>query len=211
MTGDLDAMFNAMLNNQVPGLWEKVGYPSLKPLSSWFEDMILRVDFFRDWIMKGSPVSYWVSAFYFPQGFLTSVLQGHSRRLQIPVDQLGWEFGFEETDDANEINEKPYEGIFIHGLFMDGCAWDFDEGKLADQQFGIIYCKAPVMNFIPTKGRKPDQSKLQMPVYKTSVRAGTLSTTGHSTNFVLFLEIDTPEPPNYWILKGAALLTMLND
>merc|ERR1711865_1253015 len=98
---------------------------------------------------------------------------------------------FEETDDANEINEKPYEGIFIHGFFMDGCAWDFDESKLADQQYGIIYCKAPVMNFVPTKDRKPNMEKLQMPVYKTSVRAGTLSTTGHSTNFVLFLEIDT--------------------
>ena len=40
MTGELDDMFNAELNNLVPGIWTKdgIGYPCLKPLNSWFED-----------------------------------------------------------------------------------------------------------------------------------------------------------------------------
>jgi len=212
MTGELDDMFNAEMNNLVPDIWTKgVGYPSLKPLSSWFEDMILRVEFFRDWIEKGLPISYWISSFYFPQGFNTSVLQGYSRKNMIPVDALSFEFNVEDTDDPQELEEYPEQGIYVHGLFMDGAAWDFQDMVICDQEIGTMYVKFPVINFVPWQNKKPNPEKWPAPLYKTSVRAGTLSTTGHSTNYVLSLEVDTNEPPHYWILKGAALLTMLND
>jgi len=212
MTGELDDMFQAELNNQVPTIWtDKVGYPSLKPLSSWFDDMVLRVEFFRDWIEKGLPISYWISAFYFPQGFNTSVLQGYSRANMIPVDVLSFEFNVEDTDDPEELEEPPEQGIFVHGLFMDGAAWDFQEMVICDQELGTMYVKFPVINFVPWQDKKVNPEKWAAPLYKTSVRAGTLSTTGHSTNYVLSLEVDTNEAPTYWILKGAALLTMLND
>jgi dynein heavy chain len=38
------------------------------------------------------------------------------------------------------------------------------------------------------------------PAYKTLTRAGTLSTTGHSTNFVMYMEVG-PTQPNPHILK----------
>jgi len=213
MTNELDGMFNSLFNNQVPSLWTKdgIGYPSLKPLNSWFEDMLLRVGFFSDWISGGIPKAFWVSAFYFPQGFLTSVLQGHSRANMIPVDQLSFEFAMQETEDPDKIDGYPEQGIYIHGLFMDGAAWDYQDMVISDQEFGVMFVRAPVINFIPFQDKKPNLEKFIMPVYKTSVRAGTLSTTGHSTNYVLSIEIDTQQSPSYWILKGAALLTMLND
>lgn len=211
MTGDLDQMFSSMLNNALPGVWSGVNYPSLKPLSSWFEDMILRVEFMREWIENGIPNAYWISSFYFPQGFLTSVLQSYSRGNSIPVDQLSFEFNLEDTDDPTEIEGAPEEGIYLHGLFMDGAAWDYQEGVIADQEFGTMYVRAPVINFVPWRNKVANDEKYFCPLYKTSVRAGTLSTTGHSTNYVLSIELETNESPNHWVLRGAALLTMLND
>lgn len=52
------------------------------------------------------------------------------------------------------------------------------------------------------------------PVYKTSARAGALSTTGQSTNYILSISmpIDANEhPAEHWTLRGAAVLTMRDD
>ena len=44
------------------------------------------------------------------------------------------------------------------------------------------------------------------PLYKTTLRAGELSTTGHSTNFVLYLDLKTDYDPDHWVRRGVALI-----
>ena len=73
-------MFYDLLANRVPDNWKKVAYPSLKPLGSWMQDLKLRVGFLRDWLTEGAVNSYWMSSFFFPQGFLTGVLQEYARQ-----------------------------------------------------------------------------------------------------------------------------------
>jgi dynein heavy chain, axonemal len=127
MSGELDAMFVNIQNGKVPDNWTKIGYLSMKPLASWFDDLIARCNFMSDWLINGQPNSYWISGFFFPQGFLTGVLQTHARIYKIPIDELSFSFQIQDMDDFSQVEEKPTDGVYVHGLFMDGARYNRDQ------------------------------------------------------------------------------------
>lgn len=69
----------------------------------------------------------------------------------------------------------------------------------------------PDIWFIPEEHHKRAEKGIYVcPVYKTLTRAGTLSTTGHSTNFVLAIELPSSKPGKHWIKRGVALICALD-
>jgi len=44
MSSELDKMFNLFLVNTVPPNWKKLSFLSLKPMGSWYDDLIKRVE-----------------------------------------------------------------------------------------------------------------------------------------------------------------------
>ncbi|XP_061765226.1 dynein axonemal heavy chain 6 [Nerophis ophidion] len=230
MSEEMDMIYTSFVNNQVPSHWSNCSYPSLKSLAGWVKDLNLRIYFVQSWIIRGHPKSFWISGFFFPQGFLTAVLQNHARQYNLPIDELNFRFNMlplyrdqgtvaEATRNAGSSAELemdkempvPEDGVLVHGMFMDASRWDDDNMVIEDALPRVMNSNLPVMHFEPQQNYEAEPGLYHAPLYKTSARAGTLSTTGHSTNFVVTVLLPSNRPSDYWISKASALLCQLDD
>ena len=153
MSATLDNVYNSLLSNQVPQLWVENAYPSLKPLYSWVRDLASRVAFFRDWVKNGTPKKFALPYFFFPQGFLTGVLQSFARKNTIAIDRL--KFEFRVIDPSKDSLEEAPEGggVYVVGLFLEGARWD-KRKILEDQTEGLMYDPMVPIAFIPTEQKE---------------------------------------------------------
>ena len=213
MSAELDEQYMATLNNVVPSNWAQVAYPSLKPLASWYTDLIERVAFQKTWLLNGQPDVFWLGGFYFPQGFMTGTLQNHARKYKLPIDELSFGFRMMEHQTIEEVPGPPDDGVYIYGVYFDGCRWETKGGYIDDARPQTNWEAAPVIQFIPTQNYVRDKREYMCPVYKTSTRQGQLSTTGMSTNFVLNIDMPCQEGvlAKKWVLAGAGAVVNLND
>ena len=106
MSNEGDEIFNSLLINKIPLAWSKICYPSHKPLASWFNDLLERVNFIRHWLTQGNPAVFWLSGLFYPQGFITGVLQNHARDYKKPVSEISFRYKV-ITTAAEEIKKGP--------------------------------------------------------------------------------------------------------
>ncbi|KAJ3222973.1 Dynein heavy chain 7, axonemal [Clydaea vesicula] len=193
MSADLEEVCKSMLMGKVPNMWNGKSYPSLKPLGGYIADLILRLKFFQTWYEDGCPNIYWMSGFFFTQSFISATLQNYSRKKKIPIDELGLEFDVIR--------------VYVSGLFLEGARFNREKGLLGESLPKILFDNLPVIWFKPCKSSDiKAKATYECPVYKTSARRGVLSTTGHSTNFVIAIKLPSDKPEKTWILKGVACL-----
>lgn len=110
----------------------------------------------------------------------------------------------------NDITEKPEDGVYIYGIFLEGANWNYKK-HLIDQPIPKeLFSDLPLMHIFPTKEKEAGKFQLyNCPMYKVVSRRGTLSTTGHSTNFVMNIELPTKEKEDVWVRAGVAAFLSL--
>lgn len=116
--------------------------------------------------------------------------------------QVGFDFVMMGTD-ASEYTKGPEDGIYIDGLFLEGCAWDAKQKLLSESKPKVLFEKAPVIWLQPkTLDQFSSYQHYSCPVYRTAERKGVLATTGHSTNFLMMIRMPTDKPDYHWTLRG---------
>lgn len=81
---------------------------------------------------------------------------------------------------------EPQDGVLVHGMFMDSSRWDNDNMVIEDALPRVMNAMLPVVHFEPQQNYVPEPDLYQAPLYKTSARAGTLSTTGTLWHYTMF-------------------------
>merc|ERR1712196_753230 len=99
------------------------------------------------------------------------------------------------SEMGEELVAKAEEGCYVDGLFLEGARWERRKRSLVDPRPKELFSPMPVIHLVPEQNRKePNEGIYRCPVDKILTRTGTLSTTGHSTNFVFWLNIPSNKP-----------------
>jgi dynein heavy chain len=98
-----------------------------------------------------------------------------------------------------DINSPPSEGVYIHGLFIEGAGWDRKNIRLQESLPKQIYQSMPVIHVSATNSTDDTDPKLYVcPVYRRPRRT--------DQNYIFNVELKTQQSPDYWAMRGVALL-----
>jgi len=101
---------------------------------------------------------------------------------------------------------------------MDGARWDDDKMYIEDSFPKVLWCEMSSIWLKPVELDQDDtdpDAVYQCPIYKTSDRKGVLSTSGHSSNFIMFVALPHSctglHSEKFWTKRGVALITQTDD
>ena len=84
------------------------------------------------------------------QGFLTAVRQEVNRRHAADKwaldDVVLTSEVMHPAKDVDGIAGPPNEGVYVYGLYLDGCAWSNKENKLVDSEPKKLYSALPMLH-----------------------------------------------------------------
>jgi dynein heavy chain len=112
-----------------------------------------------------------------------------------------------EYERPEQVRQPPREGVFIHGLWLDGAAWGRADGTLVESEPKKLFSPLPIL-FVTavTKAQKKNRSGeygpyggYECPCYKYPVR------TDRYLIFTVTLS-SRDHRPMHWILRGVSLL-----
>nr|CAD7589255.1 unnamed protein product [Timema genevievae] len=217
MSPELEALAGSLLVNKVPAMWAARSYPSLKTLASYVVDFLDRLRALQVTLPCGGlPVQAEGPSGRIPKKarIISSSLSSHSLvgpTLGDPASQLSrvvtralkWLTAqmSRPRPTGPESQEPGPKGPNPTTLSL-----------LAEQLPKVLWDSLPLIWMKPCeKTRLKEGARYKSPLYKTSERRGILSTTGHSTNYVLPILLGTDRPVAHWIKRGVALLCQLDD
>merc|ERR1711871_111922 len=217
MTDALQATLDAIFDATVPQMWvftvsgDEFSW-ILPTLGLWFSSLLQRDTQNRTWMCDGRPNSFWLTGFFNPQGLLTAMKQEVTRKHKKDawaLDDVIYHTEVSGFLTDNAVRSPPDEGVYVHGLSLDGAAWSKAEGTLVESEPKKLFTPLPVVHV--SGNIKTDEAKVrrqlfgpqglyECPVYKYGSR---------TDRFYIFscnLQCTEDRNPTHWGLRGTALL-----
>lgn len=161
MTPEIVDAINSVFDLRVPRNWQydptgaEISWMT-PALGGWIKGLLDRHYQLNNWITKDRPPSFWLTGFFNPQGFLTAMKQEVTRQKKAQnwaLDEVEY-----TTDVLKEIVQgddgrlegkslnAPNEGVYIHGLYLEGAGWSKSEKRLEESQPKELFYTFPIMH-----------------------------------------------------------------
>ncbi|CAG5127440.1 unnamed protein product, partial [Candidula unifasciata] len=91
---------------------------------------------------------------------------------------------------------------YIHGLYLEGAAWDLERKQIMRQPPKQLIQPLPVLKIIPIEAHRLKlQNTFRTPVYVTSTRRNAMG-----VGLVFEADLATKEHISHWVLQGLCLI-----
>ena len=212
MTDEMESLMQSIKYNKLPGSWDTAaGYPSKKPLSFWFDDLLKRHDQMDEWTNDlKTPKCLNITLLCNPMSFITAVKQQTARQKVLPLDDLDTMTEITNMTEDMVKDYPPDGGVYLTGMFLQGAKWEDSNpdapGFLTEMVNKELDPKIPVMHvFAVELKNKNTVGYYECPVYYTTARGGTFI-------FTAYLKMESEETdPIQWILAGVALILSTDE
>ena len=212
MTDAMESLMQSIKYNKLPGSWDSAaGYPSKKPLSFWFDDLLKRHDQMDEWTNDlKTPKCLNITLLCNPMSFITAVKQQTARQKVLPLDDLDTMTEITNMTEDMVKDYPPDGGVYLTGMFLQGAKWEDSNpdapGFLTEMVNKELDPKIPVMRVYAIElQHKNTKGYYECPVYYTTARGGTYI-------FTAYLKMENDETdPIQWILAGVALILSTDE
>jgi len=202
LAGDLVEALDKLFNASIPTAWLRWSWESAT-IGSWFQGLLQRHDQLDKWLTKGRPKAFWLTGFFNPQGFLTAMKQevnrAHAKERWALDDVVMDSWVTPPPLELNQLKEEAKDGVYVYGLFLEGCKWHGKENRLVDSDPKKLFTPLPVLQVTGKRAMdKVYKNQFEAPAYKIKKRTGQY--------FIDRFSLRTEDPPSKWIMRGVALL-----
>ncbi|XP_067125373.1 dynein axonemal heavy chain 8-like isoform X2 [Centruroides vittatus] len=199
MNENLRDALDRIYDSRVPTLWVKIGWEATT-LGFWFTELLDRNKQLSQWLFASRPNIFWMSGFFNPQGFLTATRQETSHSRKWPLDSVILDNDIlKNFKDGARLQLTAKDGVYVHGLYLEGAAWDIKSSNLTESLSKQLFSQLPIIHIYAVDS--PEKKRTQVyecPVYKRLCRT--------DQTYVTSLFLNTLRDPDHWILRGVAIL-----
>eukprot|EP00760_Papus_ankaliazontas_P013352 PhM_4_TR15700/c3_g1_i1/m.85000/K10408/DNAH; dynein heavy chain, axonemal len=198
MTTSMQALFQQIYDEKLPEVWASVSFLSMRPLTSWFDNMTKRNQQLTDWVPElQTPKVTMINYFFNPMSFLTAIMQFTALQNTFDLDQMAL-LSDVLKKSPDQIDVAARDGAYVGGLVMEGARWDAQTQSIEESRMKDLYPKVPVMNVKSLPIAKIDRKdQYECPLYKTQARG---------PGFVVALWLKSKHAARRWTVAGVGLL-----
>ncbi|XP_035496799.2 dynein axonemal heavy chain 10-like [Scophthalmus maximus] len=201
MSSELDEVARALFNGHIPAIWKKLAPDTLKSLGNWMSHFKRRYEQYSHWVDEGEPKVMWLSGLHIPESYLTALVQATCRKNGWPLDLSTLYTQVTQYRSEEEISDRPGQGFFVSGLYLEGADWDTEKCCLVRSRPKVLVVELPILRVIPIEARRLRlQNTLRTPVYTTSLRRNAMG-----VGLVFEADLFTTMDISHWVLQGVCL------